>query len=302
MKIATLKIKVSSDYEDIIEAIIEENIDSMSILGYNIESFVKESDFTFVNIYSENIETARENLKLIECVIKENEVEINYSYTIEINESEKYLYAYMDILKPFMIDNLTIIPNLKDENNSNIEGNKIYIAKQYAFGTGTHDTTHLALNMLAYYKNEYKKNENKKINTSVADIGCGSGILTLAAYSFGYKDITAVDNDYAAVSCTKENILYNGFDIKNVFLGSADSLEEDEKKFDLVIANIETDVLIEIMPHLVGILRNKDSVLILSGILVLRLKEIEKSILKHNLKIIKYEHTEEWGSMLLALS
>ena len=70
-------------------------------------------------------------------------------------ESEEYLTSYMEFLKPFGIGNITIVPNLKNDSDK-LNDSTLYIAKQYAFGTGTHETTSLALEMI----NEYSENND----------------------------------------------------------------------------------------------------------------------------------------------
>lgn len=289
MKISSLSIKVEIGFEDIIEAIIEN--DSLKTIGYNIDFPIKEKNEAIVNIYSEKGDESRYNIEVIKNVLKD----IRYDYYITDLDSNNYLSAYMEYLKPFKIDNLTIVPNLKEETNENIKEPVIYIGKQYAFGTGTHDTTFLALEMLKDYKNEF--DTSKK---TVVDIGSGSGILSLAAYRFGVTDITSIDNDATAVSCTLDNAKYNDIPLEKVLLGSADYLSEEKLKYDLVIANIETDILIDIMEYLTKLLK-KDSILILSGILISKKEEMIKSINKHSLKIKSQKEKGDWMALSLQL-
>lgn len=294
MKISSLSIKIQIGFEDIIEALAENG--KLKLLGYNIDFPIKEPDFSIVNIYSEDEKTTKENLN----IIRETLEDINYSYDIKELDSENYMSAYMEYLKPFKIDALTIVPNLKEASNENIKEPVIYIGKQYAFGTGTHETTYLALKAInQYIINSHNKGE-KIENKTAADIGCGSGILSLTLYKFGIKNITSLDNDESAVSCTLDNAKYNSIPLKKVFLGSADTLAQECLQYDLVVANIETDILIEIMPHLVKLLKN-DSFLILSGIFIEKKEDMIFSIKKHNLKIVSKEEGKEWMSLTCAL-
>ena len=170
MKLYSLSFKVDFGFEDILEAVIESG--KLNILGYNIEypkpKNDKKEDVAIVNIYNENNEKLENNLNIIK-----NNLEIDYSYEIKELDSDKYLTSYMEYLKPFKIGDITIVPNLKDY-YKDLEEPIIYIAKQYAFGSGTHETTYLALESI----NEYSL-ENDIKTKSVADIGCGSGILSL---------------------------------------------------------------------------------------------------------------------------
>lgn len=283
MRIYSLSINITIGFEDIIEATIESG--ELDILGYNIEFPINNNNIAIVNIYNENQEKLENNLNIIKQNIDDM---AEYDYEIKELNSDEYLTSYMAFLKPFKVGEITIIPNLKDDNN-NEDG--LYIAKQYAFGTGTHETTFLALNMI----NEYSKNNNISSKT-IADIGCGSGILSLFCYKLGSRNITSVDIDNDAVNCTLDNAKYNNIKLNNVFLGSADSLSNFQ--YDLVIANIETDILIEILPDLKKILKENGD-LILSGILAEKESFMNEVIKQNNLTILNRKQKNDWISLLL---
>lgn len=283
MRIYSLSINITIGFEDIIEATIESG--ELDILGYNIEFPINNNNIAIVNIYNENQEKLENNLNIIKQNIDDM---AEYDYEIKELNSDEYLTSYMAFLKPFKVGEITIIPNLKDDNN-NEDG--LYIAKQYAFGTGTHETTFLALEMI----NEYSKNNNISSKT-IADIGCGSGILSLFCYKLGARNITSIDIDNDAVNCTLDNAKYNNIKLNNVFLGSADSLSNFQ--YDLVIANIETDILIEILPDLKKILKESGH-LILSGILAEKESFMNEAIKQNNLTILNRKQKNDWISILL---
>lgn len=283
MRIYSLSINITIGFEDIIEATIESG--ELDILGYNIEFPINNNNIAIVNIYNENQEKLEDNLNIIKQNIDDM---AEYDYEIKELNSDEYLTSYMAFLKPFKVGEISIIPNLKDENN-NEDG--LYIAKQYAFGTGTHETTFLALNMI----NEYSKN-NSISSKTIADIGCGSGILSLFCYKLGARNITSVDIDNDAVNCTLDNAKYNNIKLNNVFLGSADSLSNFQ--YDLVIANIETDILIDILPNLKKILK-ENAHLILSGILAEKESFMNEAIKQNNLTILNRNQKNDWVSILL---
>ena len=284
MRIYSLSINITIGFEDIIEAAIESGV--LDILGYNIEFPINNNNIAIVNIYNENREKLENNLN----IIKENIDDIaEYDYEIKELNSDEYLTSYMAFLKPFKIGEIMIVPNLKD--NDNNDEDALYIAKQYAFGTGTHETTFLALDMI----NEYSKNNNISSKT-IADIGCGSGILSLFCYKLGARNITSVDIDNDAVNCTLDNAKYNNIKLNNVFLGSAESLNDSQ--YDLAIANIETDILIEILPNLKRIVKENGH-LILSGILAEKESFMNESIKENNLNILDRKQKNDWISILL---
>ena len=287
MLIYSLSIRLERGFEDIIEAVIESGV--LNILGFNIEFPIKEENISIVNIYNENEDILKNNLNIIEENIKGI---AEYTYNIEELKSAEYLTSYMDFLKPFNIGNVTIVPNLKDFYNEECE-NPLYIAKQYAFGSGTHETTSLALEMI----NEYANNNDIK-SKSIADIGCGSGILSLFAYKLGARDITSIDIDNDAVNCTLDNASYNDIKLDNVILGSTGDLINSNSQFDLVIANIETDILIDILSDLKSILK-PNAILILSGILLEKESYMNNAIRENRLNIILRKRKNDWVSLML---
>ena len=289
MLIHSLSIILERGFEDIIEASIENG--DLNILGFNIEFPINDESISIVNIYNENNDILKNNLSIIEKNL--NNI-VKYSYEIKELESEEYLTSYMEFLKPFDIGNITIVPNLKNESDD-LNNHTLYIAKQYAFGTGTHETTFLALEMI----NEYAKN-NDIISKNIADIGCGSGILSLFAYKLGAKNIASIDIDNDAVNCTLDNASYNNIKLDNVMLGNTKDLINMNFKFDLVIANIETDVLIEILSELKMLLK-PDATLILSGILLEKESSMNNAIRENKLNIILRKRKNDWVSLMLNL-
>ena len=287
MLIHSLSIILERGFEDIIEATIESG--ELNILGFNIEFPINDENIAIVNIYNENNDILKNNLAIIEKNI--NDI-VKYNYEIKELESDEYLTSYMEFLKPFGIGNITIVPNLKNDSDKLNDGT-LYIAKQYAFGTGTHETTSLALEMI----NEYSEN-NDIASKSIADIGCGSGILSLFAYKLGARNITSIDIDNDAVNCTLDNASYNNIKLDNVILGNTKDLINMNFKFDLVIANIETDVLIEILTELKELLK-PDSTLILSGILLEKESSMNNAIRENKLNIILRKRKNDWVSLML---
>ena len=141
-----------------------------------------------------------------------------------------------------------------------------------AFGTGSHPTTRLCLEAIE---------KNPPLNLIVADLGCGSGILSLAAIGFGAKEVIAVDIDYLAVRATNENAQLNpqlSGDF-GVFLGSVDALRSElkGKSADLLLCNILAPVIEELAPSFDSLISQKGKA-ILSGVLVDQLPRLEDSL------------------------
>ncbi len=132
-----------------------------------------------------------------------------------------------------------------------------------AFGTGTHPTTQMCLESL-----EMRLSQGAETQT-IADIGCGSGILSLGALLLGTKEIHAVDTDPLAVKTIKSNLELNNIDSGKLKIleGSIEKLSELGTTYDGIVCNILADTILELFPQFEEITHPK-SWAILSGILV----------------------------------
>ena len=128
-----------------------------------------------------------------------------------------------------------------------------------AFGTGSHPTTALCLEWLA--KLELKRK-------TVLDLGCGSGILSIAAAQLGAARVFAVDHDVQAITATTDNAVRNGV---AHCIQAATSWPRDQ--VDVVLANILANTLIELAPRIAG-LHRVDGDLILSGVLASQSQQV----------------------------
>ena len=130
-----------------------------------------------------------------------------------------------------------------------------------AFGTGTHATTQMCMVLLEDY---LKKGD------SVADIGTGSGILSIAAQKLGAVKLVAVDNDPLAVKIAGENAIVNSVTV------AVQGNFPDNQKFDVVVANIIADTLIELRESLSSIVTT--GILIVSGVIDVREDDVQNAI------------------------
>lgn len=157
-----------------------------------------------------------------------------------------------------------------------------------AFGTGSHATTSLCLEIL-----------EKRVtdDTTVLDIGTGSGILAIAADLLGAKSAIGVDIDAQSVKTAIQNAQINGVSEKTEFL-VGDLADKISGKYDVVCANIVADVVMRLFDNVAEFMKN-DGILIVSGIIDMRAAEVEASAQKHGFKIIESLMREEWHAYVL---
>ena len=159
-----------------------------------------------------------------------------------------------------------------------------------AFGTGTHETTTMCMRELEKYVREDSK---------VFDIGCGSGILAIAAAKLGAKDVIAVDLDEVAVKVAAENVVENHVqDSVKVLHGNLIDVVDD--KADVVVANIIADI-IKILAKDVHSCMKEDAVFISSGIIHAKVDEVKESLVENGFEIVEVKTLGEWNAIVAKL-
>lgn len=181
-------------------------------------------------------------------------------------------------------NNIAVVPDWIEYNPKNDEI-VIKLEPGCAFGTGTHQTTQLCMKALE----KYMKKGNR-----VADIGMGSGILSILAKKLGASYVYGCDTDGTVIEVAKENAIKNGEECIFEF-GSADKIND---KFDFVVANILHFVLAEIMGDLKNIMKD-GALMSLSGILDEKKQMVIDAINREKLKIIEEIHQDQWTSFVV---
>lgn len=164
-----------------------------------------------------------------------------------------------------------------------------------AFGTGTHHTTRMCLELLE---------KHIKPGDIVADLGCGSGILSIAASLMGAEETYAIDIDPVAARVAEENALLNEVDLSKYTIRIGDILSDKEfrnevskRKYDIVLANIVASVIIAFAPVFPMLLK-KDGLLITSGIIDDKLEEVLSALRSVGLTVLEVKNGEGWRAVL----
>jgi len=160
-----------------------------------------------------------------------------------------------------------------------------------AFGTGLHPTTRLCLAAL-----EPLADDGRLVGARVLDVGCGSGILAIAALRLGAAHALGVDTDPIAIEATTENARRNGVDGR--LTARHGSLPTDEGPHDLVLANLVAGVLIPLAPHLRDELR-PGGTLLASGIFADRETEVTDAFNAAGLARVRRASEGDWVALEL---
>ncbi len=186
--------------------------------------------------------------------------------------------------KPMPVgERLLIRPIWEDEYDA--QGRAVlHLEPGLAFGSGTHDTTRLCLETLEKYAYPGK---------TVLDVGCGSGILSVASLLLGADSAVGVDIDALAVKTAKENGITNGFGEPKFTVLKGSTTDKVTGKFDIIAANIVADIIIGLCKNVKDFM-NPDAVFITSGIIEPREQDVLAAFEENGLEVIARHESGGW--------
>ena len=205
--------------------------------------------------------------------------------TIKDSDWENSWKDYFDILN--IGEKFVIVPTWREYEN---EENKyvINIDPGMAFGTGGHETTSLCIKNLEKYV---------KPHDNIIDVGCGSGILSIAASYLTDGEIKAVDLDKLAVDVSRENFALNNLE-NRIAVEQASLLTKETKKYNIIVANILAHI-IELMLDDAYKLLEDGGYYITSGIIKDKKDELLEKMLERGFKLVEETSDNEWYSFVV---
>lgn len=209
-------------------------------------------------------------------------------------EDKDWINNWKQYFKQFYVDDLLIIPSWEEIKPEDQDRPVIHIDPGTAFGTGMHETTQLCIRQLKRYV---------KPGDEILDVGCGSGILSIAAVKFGAGHAVMTDLDPCAITATKENMEVNGIGEAryDVMIGNLidDKAVQDQvgyEKYDIVAANILADVLVPLTPVIIHQMK-KGGIYITSGIIDEKETVVVEAVKAAGLEVVEVNHQGEWVSV-----
>lgn len=206
--------------------------------------------------------------------------------------SEDWENNWKQYFKPFRVGETFLIKPSWEQCEPE-EGRRILeIDPSSSFGTGTHNTTQLCICELERLV---------KSGDRLLDMGCGSGILSVAAHMLGAEDVTAVDIDPNAVRIAAENAEKNGFALHTGVgdvIGDAALSARIGGDYDIIVANIVADVIMGMQDILKSKLK-REGTLIVSGIIAPRADEVQASLLGAGFVLDRRDQSGDWVAMTL---
>lgn len=261
---------------------VEEEIFNSGYDGVIIKTYItEERDVTEdVNLIKEKIQGLKEfGIDIGEAIVELSQV-----------DEEDWANEWKNYYKPTKVGKNVVVKPTWEEYEEQTGDLIIELDPGMAFGTGTHETTTMCIQQLENYV---------KKDSKVFDIGCGSGILAIAAAKLGAKEVVAVDLDEVAVKVSKENIELNKVEDKVTALhGNLTEVIND--KADIVVANIIADI-IKILAKDVSNFMKEDAVFISSGIIHAKVDEVKESLIKNGFEIVEVQTLGEWNAIVSKL-
>jgi len=192
--------------------------------------------------------------------------------------------AYFEVTK--VTDRITIKPTWKAYNEGKDEI-VIHLDPGMAFGTGTHPTTAMCIQMIETYL---------KPGSTFLDVGTGSGILMIAAARLGADSITGIDTDEVAIQVAQQNLAKNNIDPGRCNLLCTTLDKTDPTPCNFIVANIIAQVIVDILPA-ISIRMAPDTITILSGIIKERKIDVSAALEANHLFVIHEEYRDEWVAL-----
>lgn len=252
MKYLVAKFKIATS-EDLLQVCKDLLADSAAEAGF--ESFEETQEGLEAYVQKELFDKDALDASIADFPIEGTDI----SYTIENAEDKDWNEEWEEQgFDPICVDDQVLIYDAKHPElhpTTSPDHIEIGIEAKLAFGTGNHETTRMIVSTLLNM-NLYKMR--------VLDCGCGTGILGLVASKLGANEVVGYDIDEWSVENAKHNAQLNGVDNLEVYFGNASVINHISGVFDVVLANINRNILLEDMKSFRGVL-NEGGYMILSG-------------------------------------
>jgi ribosomal protein L11 methyltransferase len=213
-----------------------------------------------------------------------NDVLKNYSYTSQVIPEQNWNEVWESNFQPVVIDKFCAIRAEFHKPLINDVEHEIIITPKMSFGTGHHATTYMMVEQMQQI--DFK-------NKTVFDFGTGTGILSILSEKLGAVEVVAIDVDDWSIANAQENIEKNQCSKISVILSS----QIPSEKFDVVLANINRNVILNYLPALNQCLI-QNGCLLLSGLLTSDKADVVNACSQQKLKLVKEVERNTWISLL----
>ena len=225
---------------------------------------------------------------------------LGWEYTVTPLTDSDWVYSWQKYYKPLPVgQRLYVVPQWEREEPVPAGRVPLYLNPGLTFGTGSHASTQLCLEGVE---------EHTAPGLPVLDLGCGSGILSIAALVLGASQAAAVDIDPKAVDVAYENAALNGIGKDRYLVRAGDVISDAalvralaQTRYHLVLANIVADVIIPLSARVPELL-DRDGLFLCSGIIDTRAQEVADALARNGLRVTRRREKNGWVALEAVLS
>lgn len=210
--------------------------------------------------------------------------------TWRLVEDENWAHAWKAHYRPLRVGRRLLIRPVWSDDEVRGDELEVVLDPGMAFGTGTHPSTQLCLQALE---------DHLQAGSEVLDLGCGSGILAIAAARLGAANVLALDNDAVAVSAARQNLEFNpGVSGVCVAEGSLAQLQARESRFDLIVVNILARVITEFCERGLGEILRPGGCGIFSGVIQDQADDVSAALRRAGLMPVASRRQGDWVALV----
>ncbi|MFW5993678.1 MAG: 50S ribosomal protein L11 methyltransferase [Halanaerobiaceae bacterium] len=289
MKYIAYHLKLPSEFE----AIGEELYSQVFPEGFLAES-LSDGRILFSGYIEMNIPLNNKNKRYDKYWLKLNSYlkkkEFNYTLKRELYIEKNWIENWRENYQPIEVGaDWIILPPWKIDQIKDSGKEQIIIDPGQAFGTGSHESTYLALcNLTELIKGHMVR--------TMLDIGTGSGILAIAAKKLGIEQVTAIDISETAIENSNKNFKYNNLtgEIETIV---CDISQAKLKKYELVVSNLLAPIIHANFENIINRVVS-DGFIILSGFINRQSEELRDRLMNNKFDVIKEIEKNEWSSLI----
>ncbi|WP_069649305.1 50S ribosomal protein L11 methyltransferase [Caloranaerobacter ferrireducens] len=266
--------KNEGDWDYIDPTLVEQNFEGVIVKGYLPES---EDLIDKIELIKQNVE------KIPQYNLDKGLGEVTTSEVYEKDWANSWKKYY----KPKKIGEKIVVKPSWENYEKKPEDIVIELDPGMAFGTGTHETTIMCIKQLEKYVHQHD---------IVFDIGCGTGILSIAAAKLGAISTIGIDLDEVSVKVAKENVRKNGV-ANTVQIRKGNLLDVVDGRANVIVANIIAEVIVK-LAEVVPKFLLEDGVFIASGIILDKINDVKAALDKNGLEVIDEMKMGEWACLV----